>query len=144
MRKTRRVGFLAAALLLLAGNASAQETLIEYVIGACETSINAFCDEVTPGEGRMLHCLAAHEDKISYECEFALYTAATVLEDLTVAIVEELNDAVEYLASECGPDIEKHCEDVPPGEGRILMCLDANEDDLTLDCTSALTNIFGD
>ena len=104
---------------------------------------NAFCDQVTPGDGRILHCLAAHEDKISADCEYALYTAATVIQELTIAIVEELNDAIEYLAVECGTDIDEHCPDVPPGEGRILMCLEQNEADLTDDCTAALTNVFG-
>ena len=121
----------------------AQESLVEYTYAACQTSIEAFCDQVTLGEGRMLHCLAAHEDKISYQCEYALYTAATVMQELTVAIVEELNDAIEYLAVECGTDIEEHCADVPPGEGRILMCLDANAEDLTEECTTAVTTVFG-
>jgi len=131
------------ATLLLSGYASAQDSLVEYTYNACKKSIDAFCDEVTPGEGRILHCLVAHEDKISYDCEYALYTAAAVIQGLTVAIVEELNDAVEYLAVECGGDIKKHCADVPAGEGRILMCLDQNSDDLSQECTAAVTNIFG-
>lgn len=146
MHKKMSLGLIAACSLFITSQASAQDeqTLVEYAYNACKISIDAFCDEVTPGEGRLLYCLAAHEDKISYDCEYALYTAATVIQELTVAIVEELNDAVEYLASECGTDIEEHCADVPVGEGRILMCLDENADDLTKECTTAVTNIFGD
>jgi hypothetical protein len=116
---------------------------MEYTYAACETSIEAYCDQVTLGDGRLLYCLAAHEDKISEECEYALYAAAAVIQELTVAIVEELSDAVEYLAVECATDIEEHCADVPLGEGRILMCLDENEEDLTEECTTALTTLFG-
>jgi hypothetical protein len=120
----------------------AQESLVEYTYAACETSIEAYCDQVTPGETRLLHCLAAHEDKISDECEYALYAAAAVIQELAVAIVEELNHAVEYLAVECGTDIEEHCADVPLGEGRLLMCLDENAEDLTEACTTAVTTLF--
>ena len=135
------------ATMFISGPAMAQETLVEYVYMACEAPIVEYCDQVTLGEGRMLYCLAAHEDKISADCEFALYTAATVIQDLTAAIAEELADAVEYLAVECGTDIEEHCTDVPFGEGRILMCLDKaeaeEEDGLTEECITAITNVFG-
>ncbi len=142
MKKIRTALALLAA-VFFAGPAMAQDTLVEYVYLACEAHIESFCDEVTPGEGRMLYCLAAHEDKISAECEYALYTAAAVIEDLTAAIVEELADAIEYVATECGPDIEEHCADVPPGEGRILMCLDEAEGGLSEECVTAVTNVFG-
>jgi hypothetical protein len=120
----------------------AQESLVEYTYLACETNIEEFCSQVTLGEGRLLHCLAAHEDKISDECEYALYAAAAVIQELTIAIVEELNEAVEYLVVECGTDIGEHCADVPFGDGRILMCLDENAEDLTEECTTAITTLF--
>jgi hypothetical protein len=129
--------------MILSGHALAQDTLVEYVYNECKVSIDAFCDEVTPGEGRLLYCLAAHEDKISYDCEYALYTAAAAIQELTTAIVEELSDAVDYIGVECGPDIDEHCAHVPPGEGRILMCLDQNSKDLSKECTTALDNVFG-
>jgi hypothetical protein len=122
----------------------AQESLVEYTYLACETNIEQFCNQVTLGEGRLLHCLAAHEDKISDECEYALYAAATVIQELTIAIVEELNEAVEYLVVECGTDIEEHCADVDFGEGRILMCLDENAEDLTEQCTVAVGAVFSE
>ena len=67
-------------------SALAQETLVDHLVAACETDIENFCSQVTPGDGRMLHCMAAHEDKISGECEYAFYQAATLLEQLSVAI----------------------------------------------------------
>ena len=121
----------------------AQETLLEYTYAACKNNIEAYCDQVTLGENRLLHCLAAHEDKLSEDCEYALYAAASVIQELAVAIVEELNDAIEYLAVECGTDIEEHCADVPVGEGRVLMCLDENEENLTNECITAVTTVFG-
>ena len=131
------------AALLFSSPAIAQDTLLEYTYMACKDNIETFCDQVTPGEGRLLHCLAAHEDKISYDCEYALYTAASIIEDLAIAIVEEFTDAVEYLGTECATDIGEHCEGIPAGEGRILMCLDQNEADLDESCTTAINNVFG-
>lgn len=132
-----------AVFLLGSGQALAQQSLLEYAYSACKPSIERYCSQVTPGEGRMLYCLAAHEDKISAECEYALYTAASVIEGLTSAIVEEVQDAIEFLAVECGTDIDKHCKKVAPGEGRMLMCLDAHRKKLTAQCSTAVSNIFG-
>ena len=41
----------------------AQDDLVNYVLDSCETELTTYCSQVTPGEGRLLHCAAAHEDK---------------------------------------------------------------------------------
>ena len=38
---------------------------IEQAIAACEYELTHFCSSVTPGEGRLMMCLGAHEDKVS-------------------------------------------------------------------------------
>ena len=53
------------------------------MIDACKPEIEAYCSQVTPGNGRLLHCVAAHEDKLSGQCEYALYQAASLLEALS-------------------------------------------------------------
>ena len=63
-------------LLAISGNLSAQESLIETVATGCKTEITTYCKDVKPGEGRVLACLYAHEDKLSGKCEYALYDAA--------------------------------------------------------------------
>ena len=113
--------------------ALAQETLLEYVLDACDSDIVAYCDQVTPGEGRLLYCIAAHEDKISGECAFALYDAG--------AILQELADAIAYLAESCESDIETFCADTPLGEGRILACLTAREGELSDTCKTAIDDV---
>jgi hypothetical protein len=126
---------LAATLTLFAGAASAQDSLLDYVITACETDLEAYCATVTPGSGRLLHCVAAHEDKISGECGYALYEAAVLLEELTMAIA--------YLAENCGDEIESLCSAVEMGEGRVLDCLEANRSALGESCAAALDNGAG-
>src|SRR5258705_9697401 len=49
---------------------------IETIRSACASDINDFCGAVTPGEGRLLLCMQAHEDQLSRRCEFALYRVA--------------------------------------------------------------------
>jgi len=125
-----------ASLLLIASQASAQDAIIEKLLIACEADINTYCDQVTPGEGRMLHCAAAHEDKISGQCSYALYQAATLMEQMAAAIV--------YVANQCAADIEKHCSGVAMGEGRIMVCLEENAADVSDTCNQAMADTVGE
>ena len=125
-----------ASFLLIASQASAQDAIIEKLLNACEADINTYCDQVTPGEGRLLHCMAAHEDKISGQCGYALYQAAALMEQMAAAIV--------YVGSQCEADIEKHCSGVAMGEGRILMCLEENAADVSDTCKQAVVDTVGE
>ena len=112
---TKKFIWVAAVMVIFTGHgAAAQESLVEHLIVACESDLENYCSQVTPGNGRILHCMAAHEDKISGQCEYAFYQAATLLEQLSVAI--------NYVAQECGADIQAHCSDltdVEIGDGKI-------------------------
>ena len=125
-----------ASLLLIASQVSAQDAIIEKVVSACEADINTYCSQVTPGEGRLLHCAAAHEDKISGQCSYALYQAATLMEQMAAAIV--------YVATQCEADIEKHCSAVAMGEGRVLMCLEENAAEVSDTCKQAVQDTVGE
>ncbi len=120
---------------LIGVNSMAQESLVEHLVNACEDDIKSYCSQVTPGGGRMLHCMAAHEDKISGRCQYAFYQAASILEQLATATA--------YVASQCATDIETHCSDVRMGEGRVLACLTENEADLSDACNQAIADTVG-
>jgi len=135
MRKTM-IGITAAIAMLTGSHALAQETLIEHLVSACESDLENYCSQVTPGNGRLLHCMAAHEDKISGQCEYAFYQAATLLEQLSVAI--------NYLAQECKTDIETHCGDVEMGDGKILACLAEHDEDVSESCKKAVADTVGE
>ena len=66
-------------LLLLVSPVIAQQ-LVEGVVTGCKAELEKYCSNVTPGEGRVLACLYAHNDKLSGRCEYALYDAAVQLE----------------------------------------------------------------
>ena len=124
----------AAAVLLLSGSiASAQQGLVETVVNGCESELKTYCAGVTPGEGRVLSCLYAYGDKLSGQCEFALYDAAAQLERFVAAL--------SYVANECDADIDMYCAAVEAGEGRILACLDAQGSKIQPRCTQALQDV---
>lgn len=111
----------------------AQQDLLASVKDGCKKELDSFCKEVTPGEGRILACLYAYEDKLSARCEYALYDASAQLQHAVAAL--------SYGANECKADLEKHCAKVETGEGRLVACLKKNEKDLTARCKTAMKDI---
>lgn len=126
----------ASAGLLFTTLGSAQESLVEALVDACETELVNYCSTVTPGEGRLLHCMAAHEDKLSGQCEYALYQAAEILEQVAVATA--------YLITECRDDAERLCSAVAMGEGRLLACLEENADSVSNSCKTAVSETIAE
>ena len=134
---TRRLKIALSVLALtFAAPAFSQDSLLEYVVTSCEADIKQYCSQVTPGEGRLLHCAAAHEDKLSGQCSYALYQAASLLEQLSMAIV--------YVAQSCETEIKTLCGDVKAGEGRILSYLEGNSESLGGPCKKALADTVGE
>jgi len=43
----------------------AQQSLVQGAAEGCKKEIETYCKGVTPGEGRILACLYAYEDKLS-------------------------------------------------------------------------------
>lgn len=112
--------------------AAMQGQLAAEVLEGCNAELVQYCANVTPGEGRLLACLFAYDDKLSGQCEFALYNAAVRLERALGTIA--------YVVSECDDEIESHCTDVAAGEGRIAQCLVDHRDDLSEACSRALSD----
>jgi len=142
-QKTTFAFFLCLA-IVVATNVHAQTSVAEKVQDrlaaaaqklqtACGDDVTKYCSTVTPGEGRLLFCMMAHEDKISTKCDYALYSATRNL-DRAIDFVEQAADA-------CWPDIEKHCANVPEGGGRIAQCLVNNKSAVSPDCRSVLEHI---
>jgi hypothetical protein len=124
---------IAGLLLIGVTGAWAQDSIIDNVKKACETEINTYCSQVTPGEGRMLACFYAFEDKLSGRCQYALYEGAAQLEAFAVAI--------NHLATECIDDLEKYCAEVELGEGRVGTCLLDHKAEVTDACRQAMDDV---
>lgn len=122
--------FIAAALMSASSGAFALESIVQAVAEGCKSEIESYCSKVTPGEGRVVACLLAHQDKLSGRCDYVLYEGAAQLDRMLTAIT--------YVASECRDDILKHCAKIQVGEGRVAQCLKKNEVQLTGRCKDAL------
>ena len=132
--KRMMVFFMVLSILLLGIiSANAGQSLVETVANGCKTEIEKYCGQVTPGEGRVLACLYAHEDKLSSKCEYALYDAAVQLERAVAAL--------SYVANECDEDLEKYCSSIAPGEGRLLDCLEKHDKKVSGRCKQALKDV---
>ena len=120
--------------VLFVGNVFATEKgPVETVLNGCKKELETYCKDVTPGEGRLLACLYAHEDKLSARCEYSLYDAAAQLERAVAALT--------YVANECRDDLKAYCSSVKPGEGRLANCIDKNKDKISERCKQAIKDV---
>jgi hypothetical protein len=120
-------------MLSFAGFVFAEKGPVQTVTDGCKKEIETYCKDVKPGEGRILACLYAREDKLSGRCEYALYDAAAQLERAITALT--------YVANECKDDLKAYCSNVKPGEGRLLNCIDKNTDKVSSRCKQAIKDV---
>ena len=120
-------------MMFVGGVAIAEQGPVEIVAEGCKKDIETYCKGVTPGEGRILACLYAYQDKLSNRCEYALYDAAAQLEKAV--------NALTYLANECRDDLKTFCSDVKPGEGRLIECIGKNKEKISSRCKQAIKDV---
>lgn len=110
------------------------EAIVSQVEKGCASEIEKYCSQVTPGEGRLLACFFAHEDKLSGQCQYALYDASAQLERAV--------SALNYVAGQCEDDATALCAEVQLGEGRILECLLSKGDAVSAPCRQAMNDVI--
>jgi len=104
--------------------------IVETVAKGCEKELKTYCKDVTPGDGRILACLYSFWDKLSDQCDNALYDAAGQLQQAVAAL--------RYVHSECWDDLKTYCATIKPGEGRLLQCLEKNDTKVSKRCKQAV------
>ena len=139
-------GFLIMAFSLLSasGKVALAADPVERAIIACENELTAFCSTVTPGQGRLMMCLGAHEDKISVGCAVAVYDAAMAIDALAGLIAA--------IGTACEQEIVDHCATpasdtelvVEVGQGQVVACLAAHEAKLGNACKAIITELLSD
>jgi Cysteine rich repeat len=144
LRLLAKLGLLPLLAILSAGSVSAQTNVGESILekltakvakleSACAKDIKKYCSTVTPGEGRMIYCMQAHEDKISPKCDFELGD--------TASSVQTAADALKDAVIACKAEITGVCGKTPPGQGRIAACLLANKSTASSGCVEAIQKI---
>jgi len=125
--------FFIGVLLVLTplASSSAQESVAEMVLNGCKKELVSYCSTVTPGRGRLAACLLAHNDKLSEQCGDAF--------EVGLVQLELILSTVSYVVEQCYSDIDKHCEGVVVGGGRIQRCLSKNRDKLEQKCQTAFS-----
>jgi len=103
----------------------------EKIQAACGEDTKSYCGNVTRGEGKLLMCMMAHEDKISVKCDYALYAA-------TRDIGRGLDKVID-VADACWNDIETNCSNLPEGR-HIAQCLKEKSASLSPGCRDAITD----
>jgi hypothetical protein len=109
------------------------EKVLARVQASCAKDIKSFCSQVTPGEGRLMLCMMAHEDKLSDECFTTLVDVGDAVE-LTIS-------SAKRAAVVCAPEINTLCADVIAGGGRIAQCLITNKAKLSSACGAEVAGI---
>ncbi len=141
-----KLGLLPFLLVLSVGSASAQtdvaKTLqqklaarIAKLESACAKDIKKYCQTVTPGEGRLIYCMQAHEDKISPQCAYEL--------EESLSSVEVSADGLKNAIAACHAEIAGVCGKVTPGQGRVAACLIENKSTASKECADAIQKVEG-
>lgn len=102
---------------------------------SCGEDIKKYCSTVTPGDGRTLYCLQAHEDKIDPACAYDLNEVELQFQTTT--------DNLRHAVNVCRSDIDKFCATTQPGQGRIAGCLAANRSSVSKSCVEAVQELQG-
>ncbi|MGA7742147.1 MAG: cysteine rich repeat-containing protein [Polyangia bacterium] len=97
----------------------AEEAKIEKIKEACQPDADKFCNGIKPGGGRIAACLKSHESELAAACQ---------------KLVERVEAAVREVHEACKEDVEKLCQGIQPGGGRILACLKSHEAELSGPC----------
>lgn len=108
---------------------------IQSLEKACGNDIKKFCRNVTPGQGRVIFCMQAYEDKISPKCAFELREAEVNIQTVTVQL-QQVTEA-------CRADISKLCGTTQPGQGRISACLATQASAVSPGCAAAVGKLQG-
>ena len=133
MRRFAICFLILGGVLLFVTPLRAQEGILDTVVNGCKEELTTYCSNVNPGEGRLLACLFAYEDKLSGRCEYALYDAASQLERAVAAL--------SYTMNECSSDLKEYCASVAAGEGRLLQCLQKNDEKVSKRCKQARKDV---
>jgi hypothetical protein len=90
---------------------------------ACMADAEKFCSDVPPGAGRVAVCVQQHEAELSQTCR---------------AHLQKVRARFNEVKGACQDDARKFCTNVPPGRGRVAVCLHEHSAELSDACKLSL------
>ena len=120
VRRWLAIAVIGLVYLILAASAPAQ------VRTPCSETIDKFCKDVIPGNGRIMKCLNDHREDQSIACK---------------DWVEDQQKSARDLMAVCPEEIAKLCRATQPDAVSIYYCLLDNYSALLQDCRSKLGEI---
>ena len=140
---SRKTSLLLLLVLLFSMSAQAQEAgkpLAEKMKGVnisinasvrgCGEDIKQHCDGLGNKSTKVFMCLAAYEEQLTPRCKQGILEASLAIRTGAAAL--------DYSLVACEVDADQHCLEVPPGEGRLLRCIKANQSRVSMQCITAL------
>lgn len=128
-------GIFAGALLtvVVMAQAVAQDRPEEYAAALkanCAKQIKSYCKGVVEGQGRLLACLYAREDRLPAKCGL---TVDASLERLGMMLA-----ALANVVHVCEADAKRLCNGVEPGNGHLIDCLSKARQSVSAQCNATL------
>ncbi len=130
-----RRAFTSLPIILMALVAGNEQLAAQSIFESCAKDLETYCAAVTPGNGRTLACIYAHEDKVSDECDVATENAASLL--------DWFFETMRYVYDRCADDVQKYCAGTEFGGGRIFSCLNEKSSELTDACKEVTAEFSG-
>ncbi len=130
-----RRAFISLPIILMALVAGNEQLAAQSIFESCAKDLETYCAAVTPGNGRTLACIYAHEDKVSDDCDAATENGA--------ALLDWFFETMRYVYDQCANDVQKHCAGTEFGGGRIFSCLNEKSSELTDACKEVAAEFSG-
>ena len=127
LRHLTQILFLGFVLVLSSlTSSSAQQSVADMVLNGCKKELVDYCSKVKPGQGRIVACLYAYNDKLSDQCSLAV--------EIGVVQLRIILSAVSHVLEQCQNDLDTHCADVEIGSGKMYQCMSKNRAKLQKKC----------
>jgi hypothetical protein len=110
------------ATLLAAGSAPLPSSAED----ACLADAKRLCSTIPTGQGRVYYCLRSSWDQLSEGCR---------------QLVDWAQKRANEVALDCQADAFSYCQGVPAGKGRLYACLAGHRDQISSECTKALSAV---
>eukprot|EP00899_Mesostigma_viride_P022799 jgi/Mesvir1/3703/Mv14989-RA.1 len=96
----------------------------EPLADACYEDRTRLCENIAPGNARVIRCLQDLRDQLSYECRATLF-------DQEVRMAEDI-DFQFPMKQACQKEIGTFCKGVPHGHARVIACLRDHVNDMEM------------